>query len=145
MDDMRQGQSQHVDVPEPALAKPARWTRIAQVGTKIAIGLSLMVAGAALAQNAGLVPDLKPKDATVAAAPTKDDLDQAPPPGSQREAKACSDDIKLFCAAQTATRRDVLQCFEDKDAQVSQSCKAAKLTSSAMRKNALTSTRNDAC
>jgi hypothetical protein len=97
--------------------------RLVQIGTKVAIGMSLMAAGAALAQNVGLVPDLMPKEATVTA-PTKAELDVAPAPGTQREAKACSDDIKMLCAPQTASRRDVLQCFEDKDAQVSQSCKS---------------------
>jgi hypothetical protein len=123
MDEVRQNKGQPMDLTGPKRVMGV--TKVAtRLGTKIAIGLSLMVAGAALAQNAGLVPDLKPVDPTVAAAPTKDDLDQAPPPGSQREAKACSDDIKVLCAPQTVTRRDVLQCFEDKNTQVSQSCKA---------------------
>jgi hypothetical protein len=108
-------------------ASLGRIPNVVRVGVKVALGLSLMVAGAALAQNvgqgAGLLPNPQPKE-IVGAAPTKADLNQAPPPGSQREAKACSNDIKLLCAPQTVTRRDVLQCFEDKTSQVSQSCKA---------------------
>jgi hypothetical protein len=97
---------------------------VMRYGTKIVIGLSLMIAGAALAQNVGFGPQPKAVDETVVAAPTQADLNQAPAPGSQREAKACSDDIKVYCAPQTATRRDVLQCFEDKASLISQSCKA---------------------
>jgi hypothetical protein len=127
MDDMRQGQSQHTDLPQLAIAKPIQVTRLAKVGVRIAakvvLGVSLTLAGAALAQNVGLVPELRPetRDGT---APTSNDLGQAPPPGTQREAKACSEDIKLLCAPETTTRRDVLQCFEDKAPQVSQSCKS---------------------
>jgi hypothetical protein len=105
--------------------KQSGWSKLIRIGVKSIIGVSLMVAGAALAQNAGIgVPQLKPVDESKIEAPTTTDLNQAPPPGSQREAKACSDDIKLYCAPQTQTRRDVRQCFADKSSQISQSCKA---------------------
>jgi hypothetical protein len=107
-------------------AKAGKLSTLMRMGIKGAIGLGLMVAGAALAQNVGLVPtpNLKPIDEMEVAAPTQADLAQAPAPGSKREAQACSNDIKLLCAPETETRRDVLKCFEDKAPQVSPSCKS---------------------
>jgi hypothetical protein len=96
-----------------------------RVGVKGAIGLSLVIAGAALAQNIGTgAPQLKPVDEITAEAPTKADLAEAPLPGTKREAIACSRDITLHCAFETETRRNVRQCFQDKYSLISPSCKA---------------------
>jgi hypothetical protein len=106
-------------------SKPSLLATIVRYGVKGALGLSLVVAGAALAQNVGLAPPkLKPVEEKTIDAPSSADLSQAPAPGSRREAKACSDDIKTYCAAQTITRRDVFQCFDDKASLISPSCNA---------------------
>jgi hypothetical protein len=105
--------------------KQGLWSKALHVGVKGVIGVSLMVAGAALAQNIGVsAPKLKPVDEITAEAPTKADLAEAPPPGTKREAIACSRDITLHCAFEADTRRNVRQCFQDKYSLISPSCRA---------------------
>lgn len=92
------------------------------MSTKALVAIALIGAGVAIAQTA-LPPEL-PNNANNIIAPKVSDFEDIRPPGSVREARACSEDIARMCAPETITRRNVPDCLEDRDADVSLSCKA---------------------
>lgn len=90
------------------------------LGAKVILGAVLIAAGVAVAQTTPAPPSKNPKIIT----PNISEFKDVRAPGSVREARACSEDIKRLCAAHTETRRNVRACLANKSSEVSLSCKA---------------------
>lgn len=92
-------------------------------GAKLLIAVMLIGVGVAAAQTTQPSPQVPTKETKIIT-PKISEFEVVEAPGSVREARACSEDIKRLCSAHTETRRNVRECLADKSSEVSLSCKA---------------------